>query len=305
MEHPEQELARAHDEIRRLRRRIRRLQIRLGEAQSVPPDGLIWLFGSERGGTTWLATMMGERFPVWIEPWVGELFSTERPAMKNRRGKYFILAPHHRRVWLEGVRRFILDGAGARFPEVEDYLLVKEPHGSVGAPVLMSALPESRMVLLVRDPRDVAASALDAARSGSWRRERRRRMYGEDDPTADEDPDTFVSRQAEAYVRHVGGAWEAYQSHGGPKALVRYEDLRADTLEQMRHMYRGLELPVDEGLLAKAIEAHDWENIPQEDKGEGKFYRKATPGSWQEDLTPQQAKTVERICAPLLNEFFG
>jgi hypothetical protein len=61
---------------------------------------------------------------------------------------------------------------------------------------------------------------------------------------------------------------------------------------------------VDERELAKAVEKHAWENIPKEKKGEGKFYRKATPGGWQEDLTPEQAELVERITAPLLNEFY-
>jgi hypothetical protein len=32
----------------------------------------------------------------------------------------------------------------------------------------MEALPESRMIFLIRDPRAFAASALDAARKGSW-----------------------------------------------------------------------------------------------------------------------------------------
>jgi hypothetical protein len=32
----------------------------------------------------------------------------------------------------------------------------------------MEALPESRMIFLIRDPRDRTASALDAARKGSW-----------------------------------------------------------------------------------------------------------------------------------------
>jgi hypothetical protein len=56
--------------------------------------------------------------------------------------------------------------------------------------------------------------------------------------------------------------------------------------------------------LARSIEKHSWENIPQEEKGEGKFYRKATPGGWREDLTPEQVEIVERITAPVLEEFY-
>ncbi|HEU4494146.1 MAG TPA: hypothetical protein VFR69_08145, partial [Rubrobacteraceae bacterium] len=52
-----------------------------------------------------------------------------------------------------------------------------------------------------------------------------------------------------------------------------------------------------------AVEKHSWENVPEEEKGEGKFHRKATPGGWREDLTPGQAQIVERITAPLLKEF--
>jgi len=52
------------------------------------------------------------------------------------------------------------------------------------------------------------------------------------------------------------------------------------------------------------VEEHSWENIPEEQKGEGKFYRKGKPGGWREDLTPEQAETVERITAPLLADLY-
>jgi hypothetical protein len=61
---------------------------------------------------------------------------------------------------------------------------------------------------------------------------------------------------------------------------------------------------VDEEELARVVHKHSWENIPPEKRGEGKFYRKATPGGWQEDLTPEQVETVERITAPLLRTFY-
>jgi hypothetical protein len=54
-----------------------------------------------------------------------------------------------------------LDGAGAKFPEVtgpDDHLAIKEPGGSVRASLLVEALPESRMILSVREPRGVVAS---------------------------------------------------------------------------------------------------------------------------------------------------
>jgi hypothetical protein len=54
----------------------------------------------------------------------------------------------------------------------------------------------------------------------------------------------------------------------------------------------------------RAVEKHAWENVPAEDKGEGKFHRKAQPGGWREDLTPEQVGTVERITAPLLDTYY-
>jgi hypothetical protein len=73
-------------------------------------------------------------------------------------------------VWLRSVRNVVLEGAAARYPELREdqYLVEKEPNGAIGAPLLMEATPESRMIFLIRDPRDVIASRLDASRQGGW-----------------------------------------------------------------------------------------------------------------------------------------
>jgi hypothetical protein len=274
-------------------------------AGGVSPENMIWIFGTGRTGSTWLAAMMEEPegHEVWFEPRVGTIFDPQR--FQRHGGKHFILASQYKDVWLRSIRNFILDGANARFPELAGgYLAVKEPGGSVGSGLIMEALPESGMVLLIRDPRDVVASWLDATRKGGWQTRRRGEGGRRAESLAETKPNAFVRRHADAYLQHVGSARRAYEAHAGRKVVVRYEDLRADTLGTMKHMYGELGVPVEEARLAEAVEKHSWENIPEEEKGQGKFYRKATPEAWREDLTRRQVKTVERITAPLLEEFY-
>jgi hypothetical protein len=274
-------------------------------AGGVAPENMIWIFGTGRTGSTWLAAMMEEPegHDVWFEPRVGTIFDPQR--FQRHGGKHFILASQYKDVWLRSIRNFILDGANARFPELAGgYLAVKEPGGSVGAGLIMEALPESGMVLLIRDPRDVVASWLDATRKGGWQTRRRGQGGRRAESLAETKPNAFVRRHADAYLQHVGSARRAYEAHEGRKVVVRYEDLRADPLGTMKRMYGELDVSVEEVRLAKAVEKHSWENIPEEEKGQGKFYRKATPQAWREDLTRRQVKTVERITAPLLEEFY-
>ena len=77
---------------------------------------------------------------------------------------------------------------------------------------------------------------------------------------------------------------------------------RLTTENTVRDLCSALELPVTEQRLAQVVDKHSFENIPQRERGEGKFYRKATSGGWKDDLTPEQAKIVEDITAPLINE---
>jgi hypothetical protein len=287
-----------------------------GEDVGFRPDNIVWVFGSGRTGSSWLTFMMGAlpNHTRWNEPQIGYIVGHPYYERYQTRQdtEHFILGDYYRETWLSSIRSLVLRGALMRFPERADkgYLVVKEPHGSIGAPLLMQALPESRMIFLVRDPRDVMASNLDAHRKGSRpskRRTTKRPELFENNRKnrADERSDAFVKAQARTYLRDVTSTKQAYEAHEGHKVIVRYEDLRAETFLTMKHIYSSLQIPFDEGELAGAVELHSWENIPEDERGPGSIRRKATPGGWREDLTAEQVEIVERETALILNHFYA
>jgi hypothetical protein len=289
-----------------------RAYLALGRSRSregIEPGRMVWIFGSGRSGSTWLRSMMGELRDagVWEEPMVGRLFGEfyARAPKDNLRSADFVMGDPIKKGWIRSIRNFVLDGALYSNPRLGSgkYLIIKEPNGSVGAPLLMEALPESRMILLVRDPRDVVASVLDAATEGGWLYESREGKTGTR-RKSDRRPNAFVRERANAYRRGVESAWRAYDAHKGPKVLVRYEDLRADTLTEMRRVYAVLGIAVEDEDLRRAVEKHCWENVPAWEKGRGKFYRRGTSGGWKEDLTPRQVEVVEKATASLLERFY-
>ena len=297
-------LARREQELAALRAMLAKRDAG-GQVEGIRPENVIWVLGSGRTGSSWLTFMMGTlpSHTRWNEPRIGFMFGHlyYEVARTRQDTKHFILANDYEETWLSSLRSLVLDGGTARFPERAEggYVVIKEPHGSVGAPLLMKALPESRMIFLVRDPRDVVASALAVTlvpkKGGRTSRVKK----------VEERPEEFVRQRAQNYLLDIKNTEQAYDAHQGRKVLVRYEDLRADTLGTMKRIYSALEIPVDEGDLAWAVEKQAFENIPEEEKGPGTIRRKATPGGWREDLTPEQVGIVEKEAAQILDQFYA
>ena len=299
------------DKDRQLAELREKLAISGTQPDGIKPENLVWIFGVARTGSSWLSAMMRDvkGHARWNEPFVGDVFGYAyfiRAWDWQRERPDYILGKEHKNAWLKSMRNFILDGATARFPSAakeEGYVVVKEPNGSIGAPLIMEALPESRMILLIRDPRDVVASLLAALKEGSWGTADNYRKI--EHVSADDNPDEFVRVRARLYMASLEKARQAYEAHGGYKVAVRYEDLRYNTLDELRRIYTELDVPLEEKELQRIVEKHAWENIPEEKKGPDKPRRKAKPGGWREDLTPEQAKTVEEITASILEEFYS
>lgn len=276
------------------------------ESGPIRTDQFVWMFGSPRTGSTWLSRMMAEldNQERWHEPYVGLLFGSfvyERLGNNTKllNSPAFIMGAPYRRVWLNSIRNFLLEGARARYPNLrrDQHLVIKEPNGSVGAPLLLEATPESRLIFLIRDPRDVVASRLDAFSKDSWSAQDR-------NLDSAERLNAFTEQLAEDYLNVVSQVRRVYETHPGEKTLVRYEDLRKDTVGTLRSMYDALKINVEQDSLEAAAAKHAWEQVPEDKKGAGKFYRKAKPGGWEEDLSPEQVRIIEDATGAVLSEFY-
>src|SRR4051812_41276898 len=119
-------------------------------ANSVNPENIIWIFCTSRSGSTWLKSMLEDLVTckVWEEPKVGQLFGEfyERNRARESRlsSTNFVMGDPIRKAWVRSIKNFVLDIAQAAHPTItpQHYLIVKEPDGAIGAPLLMAAFPE-------------------------------------------------------------------------------------------------------------------------------------------------------------------
>jgi hypothetical protein len=264
------------ERLARAQRRIEELQrsTRANDGQTARPDGVdsgaesgginpenvVWILGSPRTGSTWLGEILGEPrgHALWKEPFFGVLLNSRNNLAHRgyKNSKQYLLGEPYRAVWVGSMRRLFLDVGRAKFPNISPshHLIIKEPNGSMSAPLILEAFPESKLVFLVRDSRDVVASLLDAAEKGSW--------YGYDkfeasvadaisrtgspDSPENRSDEEFVGQLARNYVNNVGAVKQAYARHpDGAKVLVRYEDLRATPRDYVSYICDSLGIEVD------------------------------------------------------------
>lgn len=296
---------------------------RRGEAGRLEPR-MAWIFGSPRSGSTWLLQLLSEHeavIPV-NEPLIGfylSPFLSDTPGFSgtNLGSEDFTVrqvragAPSHffatefEGVWRPWLGRFIRErllAHAVRYPAPvplsQTIVAIKEPSGSQSADVLMRALPRSRLLFLLRDGRDVVDSELDALSEGGW--------VGHNFPGAtgirEDERLGFVTQSAQKWLWRTEVVQRAYRDHSGPKLLVRYEDLRAQTVEELLRTCDWLGLRVTDAWLERTTHAHAFEAMPAEQRGSGAFFRSANPGSWREGLTPEEQDAVHAVIGPKLAE---
>jgi hypothetical protein len=206
-------------------------------------------------------------------------------------------------TWRPEVRRLILvrlhaqaELAAQEHSVEEPLVVVKEPNGSHGADLVMSLLSRSRMIFQLRDGRDVIDSMMHAQADGGWLTGPGAARIGSESERLE-----FVRRHSRLWVNRTWAVQRAYDNH--PPELrfaIRYEDLRANTIESLRPLFDWLEIERAEEELETLVSALAFESYPSKAKGPTKPLRAASPGLWRENMNGPEQRAMNEIMGETL-----
>jgi hypothetical protein len=202
----------------------------------------------------------------------------------------YFLSERHSNVWVPALgdllaKRLAVHGRSRAL------IAVKEPNGSQAADLILRALPQSKLLLLLRDGRDVVDSETAAFTQGSWMSRRYPTFRGFSPAERFE----FVRQAAHKWAWRTDLVMDALEIHSGPKFTLRYEDLLSETETQLQDLFDWLGLRgVDAG---KVAERHSFERA---DSGPEQFVRAAQPGLWRENLTENEQQLIVEIMGATL-----
>lgn len=282
---------------------------------------LAWIFGSSRSGSTWLLKMLSDLEGVVPidDPHLGHHLGVWRPIplawaacedppelstlleLKADEPGYFFAA-RHREAWWEPLRDLIAARfeaqaaeAGTDDPARASAYVVKEP-GSHVAPLLADLFPESKLIFLLRDGRDVVDSWLDAYSDGSWA------IPGGAFPVSEEGRIPLIKWLSTVWVYRSRAVKEAFDSRGeGDRIQIRYEELRGETelcLERICAL-----IGIDGARVPAVVAAHRFEKLPRTKRGRRSFTRQARPGGWRDNLSAAEQRAMHEAMGPALLEF--
>ena len=292
------------------------------EISVTAPGRLAWIFGSSRSGSTWLLRMLCEleRVIPIDDPHIGHHLGVWRPiplawatakdppelgtlADFKRKKRDYLFSDRYRDTWVPQLRKLIsarfeaqaaqdIDQAGGIDAPV---VVVKEP-GSHAADTIMDLFPNSSLIFLLRDGRDVD-SWLDAYRDGSWATDEG--AY----PLDDTGRPALIRWQSSVWLHRTEVVQETYaRTDPERRVLIRYEEMRADPASALGRICAMLGIEARGEQLAEIATANEYSRVPQSDKGAGREIRRAEPGGWATHMSREEVLEMHQILAPKLSE---
>jgi hypothetical protein len=285
-------------------------------------DRLIWIFGSSRSGSTWLLRMLselqgvvpvddphlGHHLGVWRPTSLAWSAAEDEPTLTTllelkRHKEDYLFSDRYRDVWAPALRQLIVSRFDAQVgdslqsgPIERPLVVIKEP-GSHVADLLLSLFPQSRMIFLLRDGRDVVDSWLAAHQPGSWAV--REGAFA----VAEEGREALAHWQASVWTYRMEVVQRAYEAHDASRRIaVRYERALDDPARELGRICEWLEIDVKHQRLETIAAEHCFASLPKSDKGDGKEVRMAQPGGWQRNLSASEQRVMYEVMGRKLSE---
>ena len=287
------------------------------------PGRLGWIFGSSRSGSTWLLRMLTglERVIPIDDPHIGHHLGVWRPiplawatakdppklgtlADFKRRKRDYLFSDRYREHWMPRLRELISARFEAQAAEdiaeaggIEDPIVVVKEPGSHAADTIMELFPDSCLIFLLRDGRDVVDSWLDAYRDGSWATDEG--AY----PLDDAGRPALIRWQSSVWLHRTEVVQQTY-ARTDPKrrVLVRYEELRTNPVTELARICETIGVESAEGQLEQIAAANEFSRVPDARKGAGREIRRAKPGGWAAHMSRAEIIAMHEILADKLDE---
>jgi hypothetical protein len=284
---------------------------------------LAWIFGSSRSGSTWLLRMLAEleRVIPIDDPHIGHHLGVWRPiplawatakdppklgtlADFKRKKRDYLFSDRFRDTWMPQLRDLISARFAAQAAQDiaaaggidRPIVVVKEP-GSHAADTIMDLFPQSSLIFLLRDGRDVVDSWLDAYRDGSWATDEG--AY----PLDDTGRSALIRWQASVWLHRTEVVQETYaRTDPDRRVLIRYEGMRANPGAALRKICATLGIEASGESLDAIAAANEFSRVPESHKGAGREIRRAEPGGWSTHMSREEILEMHEILADKLDE---
>jgi len=289
-----------------------------------PEPHIAWILGSPRSGSTWLLRMLAYEqrvvaideplFGLHAAPYIenglapipGFTFPNITTNAEHAGRTDYCLSTEYEEAWRPPLRALIVSRVRAQADRVargrgvvDPITVLKEPNSSHAAELLLSLVPESRLIFLLRDGRDVIDSLLDAFTGDTWWTS----TYG---GFGDQDERWrlgMIRHQARFWLYKTEAVERAFAAHAvDRRLLVKYEELLASPVETFGELARWIGLPMTEGRAREVVAAQEFSRVPPNERGSGKFLRAAEPGLWRENMSAAEQRLVNDLLGKKLGE---
>ena len=268
------------------------------EQENELEKNLVWIFASPRSGTTWLgARLLAERFLMIDEPKIGSHLGFSRLgkntigdliSLENREDYFF--SNQFKDTWKYFLRKLILNRIYAQIRDTRKKIIIKEPNGSIGADMISDCLPNSKIIILLRDGRDIVDSLVDAFSEKGWLAKKGGMALSVDNRLE------YIKQQSNRWKNLVNILLKIQKIHPkGNRILIKYEDLLGETFKVLKNIFQFLNIKFDDNEIKEIVEKHSYKNIPSEVKGKGMAIRSASPGKWKRNFNEDEKEMMTNI----------